>query len=126
MNSRDCVTIPIRTKSEANQHEHWRVKAARVKKQRAIVTPIIRVSLARPSLPCVVKLTRVAPCRLDSDNLYGSFKAVRDSIADWLGIDDRDPRVAYVCEQERGAPKTYAVRVEVISGAVVRTEVVSV
>lgn len=121
-----AVTIPIRTKSEANQREHWHKKADRAKSQRATVGMVVRARMTRPTLPCVVKLTRIAPKALDSDNLYGSFKATRDAIADWLGIDDRDPRVTYLCEQERGAPKTYAVRVEVISGAVVRTEVVSV
>ena len=43
-----------------------------------------------------------------------SLKAVRDGVADALGLaSDRDPRVAWVVDQERGEPRQYAVRVEV-------------
>lgn len=120
------VTIPLRLVSESNAHEHWRSRQKRAKGQRATVAMVARSTLTKPTLPCVIRVTRIAPKALDRNNLDGSAKHVVDGLADWLGIDDSDPRVAYVCEQERGAPKTYAVRVEVISGAVVRTEVVSV
>lgn len=56
-----------------------------------------------PSLPCVVLMTRVGPSNgLDDDNLHGALKGVRDQIAAWLGIDDRDKRVKWICEQRRG------------------------
>jgi hypothetical protein len=119
-----AVTIPVRLVSESNAHEHWRSRQKRAKSQRATVAAVARSVLARPALPCVIRITRIAPKALDRNNLDGSAKHVVDGLADWLGIDDRDPRVAYVCEQERGAKGDYAVRVEVIPGAVVRTEIV--
>lgn len=65
----------------------------------------------RPALPCTVLLVRVAPSDgLDSDNLQGSLKACRDGVADWLGVDDRDPRVAWRYDQRRGP---WAVEVEI-------------
>jgi hypothetical protein len=62
-----------------------------------------------------VVLTRITPSArgLDDDNLGSSFKAIRDEVAAWLGIDDRDPRVRWRCEQEKGAPKVWAVRIEI-------------
>lgn len=53
------------------------------------------------SLPCVVRLTRLSPGTLDDDNLRGALKAVRDGVADRLGVDDRDPRVTWEYAQER-------------------------
>ena len=50
----------------------------------------------------VVHLIRRAPRQLDSDNLEGALKAVRDGIAQALGIDDRSPAVRYVVSQARG------------------------
>ncbi len=103
------ITIQIRTVSAPNRREHWAKKARRVKSER------LAAYLAIPSLgaglPSSVKLTRIAPRSLDDDNLRGCLKAVRDGIADRLGIDDRDPRVEWCYGQEKGAPKEYAVRV---------------
>ncbi len=59
-------------------------------------------------------LRRVAPSTgLDDDNLPGSLKAVRDSVAKWLGVDDRlRDVVGYVYEQKRGP---WAVEIELKS-----------
>lgn len=115
-----CVEIPVRTVSEANSHQHWRVRQRRAKTQRTTAKAVMAVTAgSMPSVaplrgPLVVRLTRIAPSRgLDSDNLPPSMKHVRDGIADWLGIDDRDPRVTWTYAQERGSPKHYAVRVEI-------------
>lgn len=49
-------------------------------------------------------MTRVAPSNgLDCDSLPASCKGIRDQIAHWLGVDDRDPRVKWAYEQRRGA-----------------------
>lgn len=49
-------------------------------------------------------MTRVAPSNgLDCDSLPASCKGIRDQIAQWLGVDDRDKRVRWVYEQRRGA-----------------------
>jgi hypothetical protein len=58
-----------------------------------------------------VELTRIAPRALDDDNLRGALKAVRDGVADVLGIDDRDPRVVWDYEQAHGAPREYGVKI---------------
>lgn len=39
---------------------------------------------------------------LDDDNLRSALKAVRDGIAEKLGIDDRDPRVEWRYGQRKG------------------------
>lgn len=104
------IVLPLRVESEPNTRGHWRGKAARVKAQRAAM-------IALPSslpIPCIVTMTRIAPRALDDDNLQGAFKAVRDGIADRLGIDDRDPRVRWLYSQERGRPREYAVRIQVV------------
>ncbi len=109
------VTWPIRTKSSANLWEHWRTRARRVKQERGQYLLLSRASLPRPaSWPVTVKLVRIAPRRLDRDNLATSFKTIIDSIAEHWGIDDGDETKAqWLFAQERGAPKTYGVRVEV-------------
>ncbi|HEY1088569.1 MAG TPA: hypothetical protein VGE37_12775 [Archangium sp.] len=63
--------------------------------------------------PLVVRIVRVAPNRLDGDNLEASLKRVRDGIAKTIGIDDRSPAVEYVPDDERGAVREYALRFEV-------------
>lgn len=111
------LTIPgLRLVSEANRRDHWAAKARRVKDQRSIVALALRQRLRGMRLPCVVTITRIAPRRLDDDNAVSSAKACRDSIAALLGVDDRDPRVTWRVEQERGA---YAVRVEIRSSAAI-------
>lgn len=53
--------------------------------------------------PCaVVRIVRVAPRQLDSDNAESAAKSVRDGIAAALAVDDRDPRVVWLVDQERG------------------------
>lgn len=105
---------PIRLRSAANLREHWAAKAKRVKGERAAALMLARSTLRRPELPCVVTITRIAPRMLDSDNAVSSCKAVRDGIASWLGVDDRDPLVVWKYAQEKRS-KTYAVRVAVES-----------
>jgi hypothetical protein len=51
---------------------------------------------------------------LDGDNLQSAFKATRDGVADWLGVDDGDPRLDWQYRQRKGAAKVYAVEIEVI------------
>ena len=106
----DAVEIPgLRLDVTANSRLHWAARAKRVKRQRAIVGLMLR-SVDRPALPCVVTITRRSPGTLDDDNAVCSAKAARDAVAQWLGVDDRDPRVTWRVEQERGA---WGVRVAV-------------
>lgn len=101
------VTIPMRTVSLSNQREHWGARARRSKAERDTVGWMV----PKCAPPCVVTLTRISPRQLDDDNLRGSLKAVRDSVAERLGVDDRDPRVTWKYGQEKS--REYAVRVEI-------------
>lgn len=98
-----------------NSREHWSVKAREVDYQRAAVRHAFE-GVALPSEPTRVLIVREGPVLLDSDNLAGACKAVRDEIAARLRVDDgpRGP-VTWVAEQtkERG----YGVRVEITGGA---------
>jgi hypothetical protein len=72
----------------------------------------LRARLLREGDRLVITLTRIGPGTLDSeDNLAGGFKAVRDGIADALGVNDRHPRLRWFYGQERGGPRVYGARV---------------
>lgn len=104
------IVVPIRTVSGLNAREHWRARHRRVSNERGAVAWMLR-GKATPPLPCTVRLTRSAPSNgLDDDNLAGALKAVRDQVAEWLGVDDKDrSRVRYVYAQRRGP---WAVEIE--------------
>ena len=107
-----AVSIPVATPSVANLREHWRKRAERAKLHRSMALWHMRAGTAdRPALPVSVTLTRCSVRELDDDNLRSALKAVRDGVADWLGVDDRDPRVTWAYGQEKS--KTAHVRVEV-------------
>lgn len=95
------ITFPMRLKSEANLREHWAIKARRTREQRRLTT--IFLSLAdKPSVPCECVLTRMSPRKLDSDNLARAFKAVRDAVAKWIGVDDGDEKkIKWTYRQEK-------------------------
>ncbi len=97
------IVVPIRTERGQNSREHHFARARRVKAEKEAAAWLLQ-SQPKPELPCRVILTRIAPSSgLDDDNLAGSLKAIRDSVAAWLGVDDRDrERVRYVYEQRRG------------------------
>lgn len=104
---RTTVTIPLRLDSMANLRLHWamRHKVVRKHRQAMIVVP------SHP-LPCAVRLTRIAPRKLDDDNLVAAFKGCRDGIADRLGVKDNDPRVTWRYAQETGGKGVYAMRID--------------
>ncbi|MBA3622884.1 MAG: hypothetical protein H0W48_00135 [Methylibium sp.] len=107
------VVLPIKAVSVLNTREHHMARYKRTKLHREAVRWACPW-LVRTALPCTVTLTRIAPRPLDQhDNLQASCKAIVDEIADRLGVKDNDVRVQWKYAQERGAPKTYAVRVEV-------------
>lgn len=115
------VEVPIRTVSESNARGHWSRRAKRTRDARGLVKLVLgaRVSSAPLRFPSpmllAVVLTRIAPRALDGhDNLRAALKGCVDGVADWLGIDDRDPRVEWRYAQQRGAARQYAVRVEVL------------
>jgi hypothetical protein len=113
------TTLDIKTVSEPNVTGRLRVKLKRKKLQRGGTTARLLAVFGwwvGGSIPLVVTLTRIAPRTLDSDNVHGALKHVRDGVADWLGVDDGDARVTWEVGQERGAAQQYAVRVEIRRG----------
>lgn len=103
------LDIPgLQIKSEANQRGRWGAGAKRASKQRDVVAALLS-GCARRAIPCEVRIVRVAPGRLDDDNLARACKAVRDEVAVWLGVDDGDPRISWVTAQEKS--KTYGARI---------------
>jgi hypothetical protein len=107
------ISFPLRTVAGLNAREHWRARARRVKAEREAAAWALH-GASRPPLPLLVRLWRIAPSNgLDDDNLAGALKAVRDEVAVFLGVDDRDRRaVRYVYEQRRGARGEWAVGIE--------------
>lgn len=95
--------LPIKTCSEANAREHWAVKAKRTQSQRMEAYYECRAKFGLLSIPpnatIEVHLSRLGKRMLDSDNLASAFKAIRDGIADYLKIDDGDPRISWHYEQ---------------------------
>lgn len=100
--------LPLRIESVANKREHWSVRHRRTKAHR-----LAALAIPPHPLPCVVWLVRIAPRQLDGDNLQSGFKALRDGIADRLGVKDNDPRVEWRYAQTRSRPKHYACIVEI-------------
>ncbi|NBW08307.1 MAG: hypothetical protein EBR82_09790 [Caulobacteraceae bacterium] len=98
------ILVPIRTVPGLNAREHFRVRAKRVKAERE-ATAYVLAGKPKPPIPCSVRLTRVSPRGVaDDDNLVGAMKAIRDQIAQWLGVDDKHRnQVRYVYAQKRGA-----------------------
>lgn len=105
------LTLPLRVVSEANRRDHWSVKAKRVRAQRsAVAYAWTGTDMPRGRQPSAVRLTRVAPRKLDDDNLVRGCKAIRDEVAWMCGFDDASPATRWEYAQERGP---YAVRVSV-------------
>ena len=97
------LEVHIVTGRGLNDREHWAVRKKRVKAEKEAVAWTLS-NKPKPALPCVIRLTRVAPSNgLDDDNLVGALKAVRDAVADWIGVDDKKREVVrYEYRQERG------------------------
>lgn len=109
-------TIPIETKTTLNSRSHWAVKAKAVAAERRAVAYRVPPALKALGPFLVVKLTRIAPRELDSDNLQGALKATRDSVASALKVDDRTSLVRWEYGQLRG-PASVHVSVEVVASA---------
>jgi hypothetical protein len=114
------IELPMRLVSELNMHEHYRLRMKRRRNQAAAVNLALMAATwhapvaCPPSRPLDVQFTRVAPRSLDSDNLVSSFKAARDAIAKYLCIDDKSDLIDWLKpKQERGAPKQYALKIEI-------------
>ena len=108
------VTVPLRTGPGMNIREHHFERARRVKRERTTTAWALATQAKRTviPLPCRVTLTRSGPSQgLDSDNLQGSLKGVRDAVAAYLGADDADPRIEWAYTQRR--TRTWEVRIHI-------------
>lgn len=126
------ITIPIdgmKLGAALNARVHWTKRAARAKKERAVVAvALLHVEVDKSvwhwffhgapmpkSMTCT--LVRIAPRALDDDNLAGAFKSIRDEVAAFFGVNDgpKGP-IAWRYEQRKGAPKQYAVEIRLTWG----------
>lgn len=104
--------IPIKTVTGQNVREHWRVRAARVRAERAATALIVKPFF----MPCIVRLVRLSPALCDDDNLTGACKAIRDEIAKINGVDDGPTGpITWVYAQEKCKRGTFGVRVEFLA-----------
>lgn len=114
------VTLPIRTLSEMNMRQCWQARARRVREQRGLARLVVAGTLAHEPVkpPCEVHVTRCAPSGgLDDDNLRSALKAVRDGIADALGIDDGSDAVVWRYDQRRSKPGVWSVEIRIVKAA---------
>lgn len=141
-----AFTIPIRVVSGENgSHGHWRKHAAKIAGYRDSTRMCWHVALreqgqawdqaavsANPKA-FAVTLTRIAPRRLDDDDLRSALKAIRDEVAVCMGLPTKAPRQGQVrliaddsdpgmwrYRQIKGAPKEYAVLVEIAPRGAIR------
>lgn len=107
--------FPLKLTGSLNSREHWAVRAKRVKRERAETAKAWK-ALAGPVPPgqrWIVTLTRISSRRVDSDNLAGRLKGVRDQVAAQLGIDDGSDSAEWHYEQRRSVGAVHAVEVRV-------------
>jgi hypothetical protein len=112
------IALPLRLESASNLHEgHWAQRHKRVARERDLTKTITRARLpdrwAEWTASIAVTLRRIAPRRLDEgDNLAGAFKAVRDGVADALGLgDDEASGVSWSYDQQRRKRREYGVEI---------------
>jgi hypothetical protein len=86
------VWVPHLPRSEANAGGKRRAEIARKTATKEAVRRELPPAPFGWPRPVRVRLTRCGGKRLDKDNLARSFKAVQDVLAEWLGVDDGDPR----------------------------------
>lgn len=116
------LRLPLTLLSEANHagHAHWSVRQRRAKSQRGTAQlSALAVGRALRAAGAIdgprgrvasdwrvsVTITRHGARALDSDNLAGAGKHVRDGIADALGINDRDPACLWSVEEGSRVPR---------------------
>ena len=110
------IILPIRTVSEANCTEHWRIKYKRHRKQKALVYLLLRPKRHLFTFPCHITMTRYATRKLDKhDNLPMSLKYILDACCEVITNDyrpgraDSDERIEVTYNQF--ISKHYAVKI---------------
>ena len=122
------TTIDVTLGRGQNMREHYRVRANRVKEEREATSKALkahpdveiansllwRLALTIDKGARVTLMRPIARIPLDSDNLSGAFKGVRDEVASFLGVDDRSDRIHWVYTQEKGKGLKPTVTIEVM------------
>lgn len=109
------ITVPCVVVSEANQRCHWAARHRRFKAQKLAFQTALSILGLHPHFwgePVTITMTRIGGKPLDSDNLSGSCKGLRDAVAAWLQIDDGDSRLTWKYEQEPGPLQGVVITVE--------------
>ena len=109
-----ALTLPLHLRSEANERSFWGTKSQRVREQRALTRAALNAHSVPKSGFTRVVFTRLGPKMLDSDNLAGSAKAVRDEIAAYCGVDD-GPKGPLTWEYNQEVNAAYGCRIELLS-----------
>mgnify|MGYP003333601061 FL=1 len=121
MTTRDVTIEGMKLGGALNARVHWTSRASKVRRERLAVRAALAhgwqpdVETAGPPTTCT--MVRYAPRMLDDDNLQGAFKAIRDEVAAFFGVDDgpRGP-IAWRYLQRKGEPKQYAVCIRLTWG----------
>lgn len=112
------ISLPIKLCNPINHGTHWSKTLKQKKQQQHLVKSHLNTHPI-PQIPCIVTLTRIAPRKLDDDNLPPCFKWIRDTIADHLipglapGRADSDPKIKWEYAQLKGDPHQYAVEIQI-------------
>jgi hypothetical protein len=101
------MRFDIKTVSEANQREHWAAKRKRKVGQQTAFRIFWKTYKPKVKLPATITFTRYSCNVMDSDNLAGAFKHVRDQLAKELGIDDGSKEIRFEYAQERIAKREH-------------------
>jgi len=103
------VTLPLQTYSpNVTFSKHWTFRKKVSDKQKKYIWFAWKKEKPEMRFPCIITLTRIASRDLDSDNLAGCFKNIRDQIASLIfpglpmGQADDDPRLEWRYRQEKG------------------------
>jgi hypothetical protein len=109
-----CEKIKILTQSEALK-ENWMKKRQRGLLQKTIMSHMLE-SQDEVALPCLVKLTRIAPEKIEfNQNIALYFKTIIETISEWLApeMPIPHPEIHLAYGEEIGAEDEHAVRIEI-------------
>lgn len=115
------LIIPLEIVSEANRARgHWAPTYSRKGTQRKTIQKALARNIyglirfvvrLNENQPIHVRLTRIAPGTLDEANLWSGMKTPEDTIAEWMGTNDRPPLWNCTVAQEKS--KEYGLKVEI-------------
>lgn len=103
------LVVPCRVVSEMNRRDHWATRRRRFDAQANALRLAALFAGWRDGedlvwpfgFPVAVTCVHVGP-EMDDDNIRSAFKAIRDAVASWAGVDDRDPAIEWRYAQRVG------------------------